>query len=203
MTWNAAKKNDDFIKHVPLMRAYPTFNLVLYYIGAIICGLCGFLMTIIAILLKDTWQDAWPRALEQLRAKPDQLSPQGWEVIEKLDEIGPYIPTIFAIIFLIIAAVMILAIIRETKLVRIIKSLSASAVTGKIPHLKIGFFSGLTYTIVGFLLVQTATSVTGPVIGTLTSLCTIGALALPVIMLNLIKEDIHKCEALQKSEDTI
>ena len=95
---------------------------------------------------------------------------------------------------------MIFLIIRNTKLVKIIKSLSSSAVTAKIPHLKLGFFCCVTYVIVAIRLVGAVLSITGSPISTFTSLCLTGALALPVIMLNRVKDDIHKCEALQKSE---
>lgn len=205
MIWNKAKNNGDFSKHLGMMRTYPTFLLVIYYIGAIACGLVSVLMFALSGVFKSVFEEGWQEAWEEamMTVDPGFSSAEMQEIEQLLGEIGPYIGIIFGAVLAIACVVLVLMIIRETKLVNILKAVSTSTVTGKIPQLKTGFYTGSTYAIIVIELLGLVFSGSVMPFSLLASLCTVAVMIIPLIILSQVKNEIKKYEALQINDNPL
>ena len=198
LTWYQARSNADAPTHLGMTRCYPTMLLVMYYIVAVLVGLVGLILIASADLVIN--------ALKEATASPSMGLPsaEAAEIRSLIQEFGDSLTTILIVAFLIIVTFMVLMIIRSTKLLGIIKRVEESFTTGRVPHLKTGFYCVMTYICVGFGalgLVLSLLSADG--LSIISSATSIAVMLLPAIIISRAKYDLKRLEALEKAERSL
>jgi hypothetical protein len=193
LVWIHARANSDFGRQLGMVRAYSTFELVIAYIVAILFGLGAVLFAAFSKNIEEAFRAA-------IKTEAELMTPEVMEILQIYEKLGSLFGVIFAIVFAILAAFAVLLIIRQTKLVGMVKSVTFSFATGRVPHLRTGFYTGMTYVIVIFEGIGLLGSLfSGKPLDILIASCTVALRILTLILITQMKSDIKRFEAMEKS----
>lgn len=193
LVWSKARANTDFGKSMGLMRVYSTYELVIAYIGAVVFGLGMIVFAVFANQLNEAVRLA-------IEVETEAGAAEVMEMLRFYEEMGSFFGIILAIVCAVCCGVMVLMIIRQTKLVGMIKAVSFSFATGRVPRIKTGFYTVSTYVFLVFEGIGLIGSLfNSSPLAIMQMACDMALIILTLILITQVKADIKKYEAMEKS----
>ena len=195
LVWSGAKNGTpDYASKLGLVKAYPTFLLVIYYIVTIVFAIAGAILIAAANLLEDLLEE-FDDAFSELGA--DELG-------DVFSEIGGDLVGIVVAAVVVVLVVLVLIIVRYTMLNKIIKKVKNAVEKREVPRISPMFFCVLSFIFAGFSLLGSLGILLIDPISGISSLMNIGVIVLPAVILISVKGELSgskKQEAYQNGDE--
>ncbi|MBQ9773924.1 MAG: zinc ribbon domain-containing protein [Clostridia bacterium] len=187
LTWAGAKNPSDtgFVQKLKIAKIYANYQLVMTWIATIAIGVIGLLTVILSAVAVDAAGDLI-----------DSVGELGLEEIgDVLRDVGGTVVALLFFVIAIIVGVMVLMIIRYTKLVRMVKAVVNGYETGIVPRISPMFYIVLTFIMAFFSIIGAFISFQIDAFSGLSSLVSVGVTVLPAVIFLMVKGELEACLA--------